>query len=181
MGLYVKLNQTTQGNRPVYKRVGSTMLYLFYWPEFSSWRIGADYTVGSCSVSTPSTEALCPEQATDYAAWTGSAWTFTPVITVGQSMCAPAAQGACLENGLLDNDCCALRGTGSCASGFQGGQTESVCYDGGSFKAYSVRRRWTCANSSRIPPFNAACNRCAVKRPLLPTVRTAPVPMRRNL
>ncbi len=57
--------------------------YLFYWPGFTSWRIGADYTDGwSSDVRSTATEALCPEQATAYAAWTGSAW--SGGVTVGQ-------------------------------------------------------------------------------------------------
>ena len=75
MGVYRKVASSTQGDRPLYRRVGSTVVqYLFYSPSFSSWRIGADYTVGSAFVSTGATEALCPEQATGWLMWNGSAW-----------------------------------------------------------------------------------------------------------
>jgi hypothetical protein len=81
MGVYMSAAMT-QGGRPVYKRVGTTVQYLFYSPEVKRWRISPDYMDAVVNISTGYTAALCPEQATGYASWTGSEWASTPVITV---------------------------------------------------------------------------------------------------
>ena len=47
MGTYTKVVGLTQGSWPVYQRVGSSVLYLFFWPAFQRWLIGPDYTTGS--------------------------------------------------------------------------------------------------------------------------------------
>ena len=87
MGTYTRMPNVTQGDRPVYQRVGSTVAYLFYWPSTSDWRIGSSYTTGSSGVkSTGGAGAACPDQATDWQAYTGGVWVDTYPITV-----APAA------------------------------------------------------------------------------------------
>jgi hypothetical protein len=47
MGTYRKVAGLMQGDWPVYQRVDSTVLYLFFWPAFQRWLIGPDYTTGS--------------------------------------------------------------------------------------------------------------------------------------
>ena len=86
-GTYTKLANVTQGGRPVYQRVGSTVAYLFYWPSTRNWLIGSSYSSGTAGVkSTGSAGAACPYQATGWQAYTGTAWVGTYPITV-----APAA------------------------------------------------------------------------------------------
>ncbi len=86
-GNYTKLANVTQGDRPVYQRVGSTVAYLFYWPSTGRWLIGSSYSSGSASVqSTGSAGAACPDQATGWHAYSGGAWVGAYAITV-----APAA------------------------------------------------------------------------------------------
>lgn len=43
----------------------------------------------------------------------------------------------CLEHGQLDNDCCALKGTNTCADDYDMEQSEHVCYKNTQFTAYS--------------------------------------------
>jgi hypothetical protein len=75
MGTYMKVAGLVQGSRPVYQRVGSTVVYLYYWPGLSSWYIGSNYTTGSVGVkSIGGTAAACPDQPTDWQVWNGSAW-----------------------------------------------------------------------------------------------------------
>merc|ERR1719329_213043 len=54
----------------------------------------------------------------------------------------PHDASKCLENGKFDNDCCALQGTSSCEAGFTMSMGDTVCFDGGSWKAYS----YTCTD-----------------------------------
>jgi hypothetical protein len=83
MGTYTKAANLTQGERPVYQRVGSTVAYLFYWPSTRSWNIGSNYTSGSFRVtSTGGADAACPDRATGWQAYNGSAWVSTDPITV---------------------------------------------------------------------------------------------------
>ena len=82
-GNYTKLANVTQGDRPVYQRVGSTVACLFYWPSTSDWNIGSSYISGSSSVrSTGSAGAACPDQATGWEVATSSGWVSTYPITV---------------------------------------------------------------------------------------------------
>ncbi len=86
-GNYTKLANVTQGDRPVYQLVGSTVAYLFYWPSSSDWNIGSSYIAGSSSVrSTGNAGAACPDQATGWEVATSGAWVGVFAITV-----APAA------------------------------------------------------------------------------------------
>ncbi len=72
-----------QGERPVYQRVGSTVAYLFYWPNASNWRIGSNYASSSSGVrSTGGAGAACPDQPTGWEAATGGVWVSTYPITV---------------------------------------------------------------------------------------------------
>jgi hypothetical protein len=64
MGTYTQVASLTQGDRPVFKRVGSTVPYLFYSLGASSWLIGNDYMVDSTRiVQSVRTAVLCPDQA----------------------------------------------------------------------------------------------------------------------
>ncbi len=90
-GTYTKLAaNVTQGGRPVYQRVGSTVMYLFYWPSSRNWLIGSSYISGSSGIaSTDSAGAACPDQATGWQAYTGGAWVSTYPITVVQTQSLP--------------------------------------------------------------------------------------------
>jgi hypothetical protein len=83
MGTYTKVAGLTEGDRPVYKRVGSsgTVQYLSY-RSTGHWAIGPDYASDQVGVRSSRTEALCPNQVTDWQAWSGVAWVSAPPITV---------------------------------------------------------------------------------------------------
>jgi hypothetical protein len=81
MGTYSKLPNVTQAGRPVYQRVGSTVIYLYYWSSY--WGISSNYTSSlSLTRSTGNASAACPDQATGWQAFTGGAWVSTYPITV---------------------------------------------------------------------------------------------------
>jgi hypothetical protein len=83
MGAYTKLANVTQGDRPVYQRVGSTVAYLFYWPNTSEWRIFSNYASRSAGFkSTGNTGAACPDEATGWQTFTSGAWVSTYPISV---------------------------------------------------------------------------------------------------
>jgi hypothetical protein len=90
MGAYTKLPNVTQEGRPVYQRVGSTVMYLFYWSSY--WGISSNYTSSlSLTRSTGNAGAACPDQATGWQAYTGSGWVSTYPITVVQTPPTTAA------------------------------------------------------------------------------------------
>ena len=75
--MYTKVPGLMQGDRPVYKAVGSTVAYLFYWPSAgdSYWRIGSDYASSVSGVkSTSNGGALCPDEATPWKVYNGGGW-----------------------------------------------------------------------------------------------------------
>ena len=85
-GTYTKLANVTQGGRPVYQRVGSTVAYLFYWPSTRNWLIGPNYTSNLGGVaSIGNAGAACPDEATGWQAYAGGAWVGTYPITVVQT------------------------------------------------------------------------------------------------
>ena len=97
-GTYTKVPNLTQGDRPVYQRVGYTVMFLFHWPSTSRWLLGSNYTSSSSGVrSTGNAGAACPDQATGWQAYTGSAWVSTYPITVVQS--APTLSPATVTGG----------------------------------------------------------------------------------
>jgi len=67
----------------------------------------------------------------DYQAYS---YTCTPQGTMSGQSSDPSK---CRENGSFDNDCCALKGTNSCADNYEMEQTEHVCYQGAGFTAYT--------------------------------------------
>ncbi len=81
---YAKMPSVTHAGRPVYQLVGSTGMYLSYSASTGDWRIDSDYLLpDSSSVkSTGNAGAACPDQATGWQAYTGSAWVGTYPITV---------------------------------------------------------------------------------------------------
>ena len=88
MGTYTKLANVTQRGRPVYQRVGSTVMYLYYWSIY--WLIGSNYTSSASSVgSSGNAAAACPDQATGWQVVISGAWVSTyPVVvapTAGQT------------------------------------------------------------------------------------------------
>ena len=56
----------------------------------------------------------------------------------------------CLENGRFDNDCCALKGTAKCKDNYKFVETEKVCHDGGSWKAYSYKCEKKTTNTVKL-------------------------------
>ena len=82
-GAYTKLANVTQAGRPVYQLVGSTVAYLFFWPNVSLWLIGSNYSSSAAGVkSAGNAGAACPDQATGWQAYTGKEWVSTYPITV---------------------------------------------------------------------------------------------------
>ena len=73
MGTYLKVAGLAQGSRPVYQRVGEIVAYLYYWPSLSKWLVGVNYTTNMVWLDSAST-AACPDQATGWQVWNGSAW-----------------------------------------------------------------------------------------------------------
>jgi hypothetical protein len=53
-----------------------------------------------------------------------------PIPDEIEPACTPASSGKCLENGKVDHDCCAIKGTAGCAGGFSGGSTNQECWRG---------------------------------------------------
>ncbi len=91
MGVYTKMANLTQGDRPVYQRVGSVLRYLYYSPVNTRWLIGDDY---SSTVAVARSAAVaggwrCPDQAPGWEATDGGAWLGTYVITVAWAATAP--------------------------------------------------------------------------------------------
>ena len=83
MGTFTKVGALTQGDRPVYQRVGTAVTYLYYWPTTSEWRISSNYATSSSGVkSTGGTGAACPDQATGWQAYANGAWVSTYTIIV---------------------------------------------------------------------------------------------------
>ncbi len=86
MGAYTKVAGLISGPRPVYKRVGSTVAYLYYWPSSGEWSISANYTSDKYrSLKSAGAGALCPELATGWKVFFGGAWVFgeaAPIIKV---------------------------------------------------------------------------------------------------
>ncbi len=102
MGTYTKVANLMQGERPVYQRVGSTVAYLFYWPSTSRWVIGNNYTSSSAGVrSSGSGGAACPDQATGWQVFAGSAWVSTSPITVVQTAVGNAPAFVRIPSGLV--------------------------------------------------------------------------------
>ena len=86
MGVYTKVANLMQGERPVYQRVGSTVMYLFYWLNTTEWRVGGNYTLSPSGVkSTGNAGAACPDQAMGWLAAAGGVWVSTYPITVVQA------------------------------------------------------------------------------------------------
>ncbi len=82
-GTYTIMPNAVQAGRPVYQLVGSTVMYLFYWPSTAEWRIGSNYASSSSGVkSSGNAGTACPDQATGWQAYTGGVWVSTYPITV---------------------------------------------------------------------------------------------------
>ena len=94
MGTFTKLAWLTQGDRPVYQRVGSTVMYLFYWPSTRDWNIGADYTFGAAGVASAGTAALCPDHAAGWQVASGGEWVASmyPITVVRAGAPCPSCE-----------------------------------------------------------------------------------------
>ncbi len=92
MGVYTKMANVTQGERPVYQRVGS-ILYLYHSPVTTSprWLIGENYfsTVAAARSAAAAGGWRCPDQAPGWEVYDGIAWVGTYVITVAWAATAP--------------------------------------------------------------------------------------------
>jgi hypothetical protein len=64
----------------------------------------------------------------------------------------------CRENGRFDNDCCAIRGTESCADQFTKIDTGRVCYEGGSWRAHNYE-----CHRDVIYPVDHDASKCKAK------------------
>ncbi len=96
MGAYTKVANVSQGQRPVYKRVGPTVMYLYYWQSTAEWRIGGNYTSSSSGVKSTGNGAACPDQATGWQAYTGGVWVSTyPIAVVETDTGNAPATSAC--------------------------------------------------------------------------------------
>jgi hypothetical protein len=87
MGTFTRTSLTTPDGRSVYQSSNSE--YLYFWAEFSEWRISNDYTSAAAGgASSSGDSAICPMDATGSQAWDWSTW-ITPSggITVS---CAPS-------------------------------------------------------------------------------------------
>jgi hypothetical protein len=104
MGTYSKMANLTQADRPVFKRVGSTVMYLFYAPSVSIWIVGSNYTSSSGNIrSSGNSGAACPDLVTAWLVYNGSAWVGTYPINVVQTPVgnAPATSACGLRTGTL--------------------------------------------------------------------------------
>ncbi len=54
-GTYAKLAAATAGARPVYQRLDSPLMYLYFWAGSSDWYIGASYTASGAAVKSSGT------------------------------------------------------------------------------------------------------------------------------
>jgi hypothetical protein len=87
MGTFTRTSLATPDGRSIYQNFN--LQYLYFWAEFSEWRISNNYTSAAAGVtSTSSDSAICPTAASGWQAWDGSTWA-TPSggITV---TCAPS-------------------------------------------------------------------------------------------
>ena len=93
MGVYTKMANLTQGDRPVYQRVGSILLYLYYSPVTTSprWLIGEVYSSQAAFARCAAGGWRCPDQAPGWEAADGGAWVGTYVITVAWAASVPPA------------------------------------------------------------------------------------------
>jgi hypothetical protein len=99
MGTYRKM-AFTQGDRPLYQKtsyslVSSSLIvvYLFYWPFASEWRISNSHTAGgTASVRSGGIDAaLCPNEVTSWLVAQGTSWigSITYPITVSAPTLPP--------------------------------------------------------------------------------------------
>ena len=83
MGMYQKVANVTQGQRPVYlqwqeprvrRAHESSNLCLFYWPGTRSWIIGDDYNKNQAALYAYDTAVPCPDLATGWKVYDGAAF-----------------------------------------------------------------------------------------------------------
>jgi len=90
MGVYVGFTATTAASpnagRPVYKHKDESY-YLYYWNQFSKWRIGSDYNTASGWASGFTASSVCPEPSlgswwdSNFNAWVDNAIAVGKVTT----------------------------------------------------------------------------------------------------
>jgi hypothetical protein len=65
MGMYEVQPTLASGSKAVYKN--SNGQYLYYWPEYTDWRIGADYKKAEAWMeSTSNTNTTCPQDSSGW-------------------------------------------------------------------------------------------------------------------
>ena len=73
MGLFQLQIALTAGGKAVYKNKEDQ--YLYYWPDFSNWRISANYTTSKAGVtSTSATDTVCPQQSSGWQEYANKVW-----------------------------------------------------------------------------------------------------------
>jgi hypothetical protein len=105
MGVYNKVADVTQGERPVYRQEKEGKHYdLFYWPGTRSWIIGSDYTKNQALLYAYDTAVPCPDMATGWKVYDGAAFVDTVIkIVNGGAPCPlplPALSCAALSRSL---------------------------------------------------------------------------------
>jgi hypothetical protein len=95
-GTYRKVADTKTADRPVYKRVGSRVKYLFFSSNNNEWRIGHDYLSDSISATSDKRRALRPEDSTGWQVWNGEAWVSKPIRIVPTGAAQPPRNHRCI-------------------------------------------------------------------------------------
>ncbi len=91
MGQFTKVADLMRFDRPVYRKVGSDVVYLYVWADTLNWNwiIGPSYTSSQGGVRSTtgfqSREPECPEGAAGWEAAVGVAWVKTYPIKVAQT------------------------------------------------------------------------------------------------
>ena len=86
MGMFEVQPTLTSGGKAVYKN--SNGEYLYYWPEYSYWRIGSDYKKADAGVTSNSkTDTTCPQDSSSWEEYVDGSWKASS-ITVVAGACA---------------------------------------------------------------------------------------------
>ena len=63
--------------------------------------------------------------------WDSQCSQFNTILVTPSAGCAPSSEGKCLEDGDVDNDCCAHPGTAACADGYALVTGQGLCHENG--------------------------------------------------
>lgn len=82
MGMFQLQPTLTSNGKSVYKN--SNGQYLYYWPAFLDWRIGADYTKTNAGVtSTSNTDTRCPQDSSGWRMYVDGGWKAGVTVVAG--------------------------------------------------------------------------------------------------